>query len=134
MMNQENRKAGKKYPLHFSCFPIFLISFSSPRLCASAVYFRIFLLLATFAPASAHPVAQGAMDILVNDDGINIQARVANEEAFVAEAFASGKSQPANLAEMWKKHGEYLLAHIHVSADDTPLTDQLVRITPPENS
>jgi hydrogenase/urease accessory protein HupE len=88
------------------------------------------LSLATPRPAWAHPVAQGAMDVLVRDEGIDIRARVANEEAFVAAAFSAGSSE-GGLAEVWRRHGTYLLTHLHVTADDDELPGQVVRLSPP---
>ena len=38
--------------------------------------------------ASAHPVAQGVLEVRISSGTIHIQARVSGEEVFVANAFA----------------------------------------------
>lgn len=91
-------------------------------------------IIATATPIAAHPVAQGAMDILVMPDSVIIAARVANEQVFVAEALGTGRSTPANLNEAWLRHGDYLLEHIRVSADDVPLAGRVVDVRPPATS
>ena len=94
--------------------------------------FRLVFLLLIF-PVSmviAHPVAQGAMDIVVHPERVEIRARVSVEEAFVAEGFA--KDSPAESTEaIWPRHGAYLLKHIFVEADGSRLVGRLVKITPP---
>ncbi len=90
-----------------------------------------FLLLA--ARGLAHPVAQGAMDVIVHPDRVEIRARVSVEEAFVAEGF--GKDAPAaNPDNIWQRHGEYLRQHIAVEADGRRLSGHLEKITPPPNT
>ncbi len=96
-----------------------------------AFFFLALLLFA--ARAFAHPVAQGAMDVIVHPDRVEIRARVSVEEAFVAEGF--GKDAPAaNPDEIWQRHGEYLRQHIAVDADGSKLSGHLEKITPPPNS
>ncbi len=78
----------------------------------------------------AHPVAQGAVEIVAHPDRVEVRARVSVEQAFVAEGFA--KDAPAeNTAAIWPRHGEYLLKHIFVDADGTKLTGRVLKITPP---
>ena len=78
----------------------------------------------------AHPVAQGAMEIVVHTDRVEVRARASVEGAFVAEGF--GKGAPAESTEaIWPRHGEYLLKHLFVDADGAKLTGRVVNITPP---
>ena len=96
---------------------------------------RLVLLLFIFSisTGSAHPVAQGSMEIVVHQERVKIHARVSVEEAFVAEGFA--KDTPADNPEaIWARHGEYLLKHLFVDADGTRLVGRLVKITPPPNT
>src|SRR5438094_1825691 len=86
----------------------------------------------TALSAAAHPVAQGAMEIVVRADRLDVRARVSNEEAFVAEAFGGNADAKATLDYVWRMHGEYLLAHLHVTADGLPLTGQVADFTPPK--
>ena len=82
----------------------------------------------------AHPVAQGAMDIIIRADQIEVRARVSNEEAFVAEAFDRNAQTDATLERVWQRHAQYLLAHLQLSADGLSITGRLAEITPPENT
>src|SRR6266704_2026391 len=95
-----------------------------------ALFYLILVFVATALELSAHPVAQGAMKIDVAPDKIRVVARVSSEEAFVA--LALGKTTEATtLHDVWQRHGSYLLHHIHVFADDRPLTGHLANLTPP---
>ena len=68
--------------------------------------------------ASAHPVAQGVLEVQISSGTIHIQARVSGEEVFVANAFApSDAPKAATLPEVWQHHGDYLLRHLKVWAD-----------------
>ena len=87
------------------------------------------LQMAAFA-AVAHPVAQGAMEVVIRRDGIEVRARVSTEEAFVAEAFG-GKTETKTLDDVWRRHGEYLRAHFHLTAGGIPLAGRVSEITPP---
>jgi hypothetical protein len=82
----------------------------------------------------AHPVAQGAMDIIIRADHIEVRARVSNEEAFVAEAFDRNAQTDLTLERVWQRHGQYLLAHLQLSADGLAITGRLAEITPSENT
>ncbi len=82
-------------------------------------------------PVVAHPVAQGAMEIAVRADRIEIRARVSNEEAFVAEAFGGKSDARTTLSEAWQRHGGYLLRHLEVRADGFLLEGRLSVVTPP---
>lgn len=81
-------------------------------------------------PAKAHPVAQGAMKILIEPDSITIQARVSTEEAYVAEALGH-PNEPGTLDDVWQRHGEYLINHLHLTVDGSPLAAEVRNITPP---
>lgn len=80
--------------------------------------------------ARAHPVAQGAMDVTVHPGWIEIQARVSNEEAYVAEGLG-GSAPSKDLEALRKRHGEYLMAHLYLRVDDVPLVGRIVAIAPP---
>ena len=96
---------------------------------------RFFLVLQCAALAAlAHPVAQGAMEISVGADGISIHARVSVEEAFVAAAFGGKASAGTTLDEVWQRHGEYLLAHLQLTADGLPLVGKVTALTPPAST
>ncbi|MEY2494963.1 MAG: hypothetical protein QOJ45_1455 [Verrucomicrobiota bacterium] len=82
----------------------------------------------------AHPVAQGAIDLVVKADYIELRARVSNEEAFVAEAFGGNSETNATLEQVWQRHGQYLLIHFHLSVDNLSIPGRLGEITPPDNT
>ena len=93
----------------------------------------MFFLVLCITRAVAHPVAQGAMEIVVHPERVEIRARVSVEEAFVAEGFA--KEAPAeDTAAIWPRHGAYLLQHLFVEADGVKLAGGLVKTTPPETA
>ena len=93
----------------------------------------MFILFLLAARALAHPVAQGAMDVIVHPDRVQIRARVSVEEAFVAEGF--GKDAPADDTDaIWSRHGAYLQQHIFVEADGSRLAGHLVETVPPLNA
>ena len=84
------------------------------------------------APAMmGHPVAQGAMDVVVSADHVDIQAHVSTEEVFVAEAFGGKADAKGSLEDIWRRHGAYLVAHLQPTADGVPLAGQVRDITPP---
>src|SRR3954471_21864855 len=93
--------------------------------------YRLLLLLALLCLpliARAHPVAQGAMEVRVDTDHVDVTVRASNEEAFVQAAFDTA-AEPG-LEVLWKRHGNYLRQHIHVTADGTALAGEVVRIHP----
>jgi HupE/UreJ protein len=82
----------------------------------------------------AHPVAQGAIDIIVSADHIELKARVSNEEAFVAEAFGGKSQDNATLEGVRQRHGPYLLTHLHLSVDEIALSGRVADIVPPQET
>jgi hydrogenase/urease accessory protein HupE len=93
----------------------------------------IFVLLLLALPGRAHPVAQGAMEIVIHPDHLDLHARVTNEEAFVEQSFSRSPTAPG-FSELWARHGAYLLAHLRVTGDGAPLTGELLQVTPPANT
>ncbi len=83
--------------------------------------------LALGHPAWAHPVAQGALDLQISPNKIHLQLRVSGEEILVADVFAHGdKPKADSLPELWQRHGQYLLRHFKVFADERLLMGQVV--------
>src|SRR5215475_8928253 len=76
--------------------------------------------------ASAHPVSQGALDIVVFPDRVAVTARVSMEEVLVAAAY--GEAKDSSTLEMIRQHGNYLLAHLRVNADARALTGRVVKL------
>ena len=96
-----------------------------------ALFYLVAVLVATALAVSAHPVAQGAMEILVAPENIKVVARVSSEEAFVARALGD-TTEAKTLHDVWQRHGAYLLNHLHLTADGLPLKGHLDKVTPPD--
>src|SRR5439155_9937388 len=80
------------------------------------------------------PVAQGALDVEILPDKVRIQARVSGEEVLVANTFAAGDVPKASsLAEVWQRHGLYLLEHLKVIGDERPLTGDVLSVVAAQN-
>jgi len=59
------------------------------------------------------------MEIVVNPDSVRVHAVVSNEEVLVASAFGDDSSR--SQVEKVRRHAEYLLAHVRITADGRPL-------------
>jgi hydrogenase/urease accessory protein HupE len=81
----------------------------------------------------AHPVSQGAMDILVAPTQITVRARVANEQIFVAEGLGSGVAA-RSLDEAWDHHADYLLEHLQLEVDGVRVSGRVTMVAPPETT
>jgi hypothetical protein len=75
--------------------------------------------------AGAHPVAQGALEIVVFPERLSVTAKVSMEEVLVAAAYGARKG--ISPIEMMHIHGDYLLAHFRVAADGRPLEGRVVK-------
>jgi hydrogenase/urease accessory protein HupE len=75
--------------------------------------------------AAAHPVAQGALEIVVFPQQVSVTARVSMEEVLVAAAY--GGSNTASVLDMVRGHSDYLLAHFRVAADGQQLAGRVVQ-------
>lgn len=84
----------------------------------------------------AHPVAQGALEVRIFPETVHVQARVSSEQIFVANTFSASPNKPraAGLAEVWQRHGEYLLSHLKVFAGDRRLTGRVVAVADARNN
>jgi hydrogenase/urease accessory protein HupE len=81
--------------------------------------------------ASAHPMVENVLDVEIAPDRISVIARVSMEEVLVAEA-AGGVGVPDEMrTQAARAHGAYVLRHLHLRADDRPLTGKLVESIPP---
>ncbi len=82
--------------------------------------------------ASAHPVAQGSMEITLKPDHITVNVRVSNEAVFVATAHST-EEPPADFAATCIAHGRYLLGHLTFAAEGIPLTGRVETVIMPED-
>ena len=76
--------------------------------------------------AGAHPVAQGALEIVVYPERVSVTAKVSMEEVLVAAAYSGLKEMPA--LDMLHIHGDYLLAHFRVAADGRRLAGRMIKL------
>jgi hydrogenase/urease accessory protein HupE len=83
------------------------------------------------AVASAHPVAQGALDVRIAREHLTVRARVSVEQVFVESSLGTPARAADTLGALWPAHGEYLLAHLFIAADQQRLTGRILGITPP---
>lgn len=75
------------------------------------------------------------MEITIREGEVLVNARVSNEQAFVAEALARpSKDEEESLDALWARHGRYLAAHVHVLADGMSLAGEVTHVTPPETT
>src|SRR5437660_3166208 len=95
----------------------------------------IALLFAGLRVTQAHPVAQGSMEIEIFPDKIHAQARVSMEEVFVQNALSTdAKDVNVALDELCRRHGDYLVQHLHFFADGKPIAGRVTRVTKPQGS
>ena len=88
------------------------------------------ILMLSGGSALAHPVAQGAMDIVVSPARVTVLARVANEQVFVAEGLGNSPTA-GTLDDAWYRHGEYLLEHVQIEVDGQRGKGEVVMVVPP---
>src|SRR2546423_5166303 len=83
-----------------------------------------FLFFLAAPVANAHPLSQGAMEIVLGPDSVKIHAVVASEEVLVASAFDDGKNMSP--AEKVRRHAQYLIDHLRVTADGRLLVGRVL--------
>lgn len=87
--------------------------------------------------AMAHPLSQGAIDVVVNADRITVRARVTTEEVQVTNSHTGDNPLPGPWAatdrEAFDKHAAYLAAHLHFTADGKTLVGRVLDVRPPED-
>jgi hypothetical protein len=99
-------------------------------------------LAAAAGPAGAHPLSQGALDVVVQPDRVDVRARVTFEEVAVTDMLtaAPGETEAAAaegagaLDRAYARHAKYLAAHVHVLADGKPLAGSVARVVPPDTA
>jgi hydrogenase/urease accessory protein HupE len=92
-------------------------------------------LVADLRTTESHPVAQGSMEIAFSPEKVHVHARVSMEEVFVQNALATGTNDAkVEVGELCRRHGDYLLQHLHLFADEQRLTGRVVQVTSPQGS
>lgn len=93
----------------------------------------VLLLVSITASLHAHPVAQGALELRVEDGTATASLRVSNEQVFVAESLGEGAGTAASFDDMLTRHGAYILRHFSVLADGATLPGTVGAVLPPED-
>ena len=93
--------------------------------------FAFLLILAAATVAPAHPIVENAMEVVVARDQIKLKAKVCLVQIDIAQPLGleRGPVDPAKLKLALENHSAYLLSHLHFSADESPLTGEVKRIT-----
>ena len=86
----------------------------------------IFLLLLPVV-VLAHPISQGALDVELLANRLHVRARIPVEEVLIANAFAAGGAESLDAA--WQAHGQYLLQHVQIAADEQVLKGSVAHAT-----
>jgi hydrogenase/urease accessory protein HupE len=86
-----------------------------------------------WSPAAlAHPLTQGALDVVIAADRISVTARVTLEEVSVTNMLATRDPlrPPVSGAsdEAFAEHAEYLAAHLRFAVDGRPLVGRVVKV------
>ena len=90
----------------------------------------VLALLVSIGDGVAHPTSQGALELRLGARSLHVTARVPVEQVLIAETAADAD---AKMEDLWPRHGAYLLRHLHVSADGTPLTGTVTRVVGAES-
>jgi hypothetical protein len=73
------------------------------------------------------------MEIGIYSDKIQAQVRVSMEEVFVQNALStSAQNGNIGLDELCRRHGDYLMQHLHVFVDDKLIAGRVTRVTRPQ--
>jgi hypothetical protein len=82
--------------------------------------------------AGAHPLSQGALDVVIHPDGrATMRARVTIEEVVITDMLAALPAAPStrpSITDMYARHARYFAEHVKVIADGAPLTGRVVRV------
>jgi hypothetical protein len=78
-------------------------------------------------PVLAHPLTQGAMDVVISRSGILLRARISIEEVIVSNSIRKDE-RSTTLQDASRNHGLYMLQHVFVKADGKPLNGRLVSV------
>lgn len=106
---------------------IHLRAFIRRVLCFAAI------VIGALSAADAHPVAQGSVELRIDQETASIRFRISNEQIFVAESIGPNAKPANSLDELWERHANYVGEHIVVLADGIAKTGKFLRITPPQD-
>jgi len=87
-------------------------------------------LLVSIGDGATHPTSQGALELRLGPKSLRVTARVPVEQVLIAETVADAD---AKMEDLWPRHGAYLLRHLQVAADGTPLTGTVTRVVGAES-
>jgi hypothetical protein len=85
--------------------------------------------------AWAHPLSQGQIQVRIDGRTITLHVSVAVEQLIIQQKLASGDDDTfAITAEACCKHGEYLLKHFFLTANDTIISGAIDKIVGPRDA
>jgi hydrogenase/urease accessory protein HupE len=94
-------------------------------------------LLGLIPAVGAHPLSQGALEIVVHPDRVDVRARVTVEEVIITDLMTTplapdqpGQAKPL-VDAMYARHAKYLSEHLHVTADGVALQGHVERMELP---
>jgi hypothetical protein len=122
----------KVFPRRTSRFPLC----RARRLPAAGLILLVLLALLSALPATAHPLSQGSLDVVVKPRSVTVRARVTLEEVSVTNMLATDDPlRPpvsADSQEAFDLHAQYLCEHLRFTADGKALTGRVVKATAPD--
>ena len=95
------------------------------------LFLLVFLVLSLPIAVLAHPVAQGALTIEVEEKRIEVHAQVSLEEVMVARTYgASEDMEPATPDILKRNHAQYFLKHFSiVDEQNVALTGEVIELS-----
>ena len=73
----------------------------------------------------AHPIADNALDVVIHPDKVVIDARITGEQVMVVEGNGASPPPVPFWPELPRSHGQYVLQHLQLKADDKALTGRV---------
>jgi hypothetical protein len=96
---------------------------------------RLILFLLAAAWAKAHPILQNIVWIEATPQCVTLNLEVSVRELIVVQGLPVAEDGSADLEEatdLAGRHGDYVLDHFHIKADDTLLKGTITNIVPPK--
>ena len=104
------------------------------RACRFILLFVLAWALSQATVASAHPMVENALDVVIAPDRVELSVMVSVEEVRLTEPPDGAKTQEELSHSAVVGHGEYVLKHLHLRADGSAIAGRLLESTPPGQS
>jgi hydrogenase/urease accessory protein HupE len=110
----------------------------SVRPCFFTALMALAALLGLACAAGAHPLSQGALEVVVHPDHVDVRARVTVEEVIITDLMTTPLTpdQPGTQGKplvdaMYARHAKYLSEHLHLTADGVALQGRVEKMELP---